>query len=77
MIVIKRDGTKENFDIDKIQRAVYSAFKATGKPMPDYLVKMIDSLFSQLKGDAIGVEEIPAPSSVRNSSAITIGGILL
>lgn len=58
MIVIKRDGTKENFDIDKIQRAVYSAFKAVGKPMPDYLVKMIDSLFSQLKGDAIGVEEI-------------------
>lgn len=58
MIVIKRDGTKENFDIDKIQRAVYSAFKAVGKPMPDYLVKVIDSLFSQLEGDAIGVEEI-------------------
>lgn len=58
MIVIKRDGTKENFDIDKIQRAVYSAFKAVGKPMPDYLVEMIDSLFSQLEGDAIGVEEI-------------------
>lgn len=58
MIVIKRGGTKENFDIDKIQRAVYSAFKAVGKPMPDYLVKMIDSLFSQLEGDAIGVEEI-------------------
>lgn len=58
MIVIKKDGTKENFDIDKIQRAVYSAFKAVGKPMPDYLVKMIDSLFSQLEGDAIGVEEI-------------------
>lgn len=58
MIVIKRDGTKENFDIGKIQRAVYSAFKAVGKPMPDYFVKMIDSLFSQLEGDAIGVEEI-------------------
>lgn len=58
MIVIKRDGIKENFDIDKIQRAVYSAFKAVGKPMPDYLVKMIDSLFSQLEGDAVGVEEI-------------------
>lgn len=58
MIVIKRGGTKENFDIDKIQRAVHSAFKAAGKPMPDYLVKMIDSLFSQLDGDAIGVEEI-------------------
>ena len=48
MIVIKRDGTKENFDIDKIQRAVYSAFKATGKPMPDYLVKMINYWFFQL-----------------------------
>lgn len=58
MIVIKRDRTKENFDINKIQRAVYSAFKVVGKPMPDYLVKMIDSLFSQLEGDAIGVEEI-------------------
>ena len=58
MIVIKRGGTKENFDIDKIQRAVYSAFKAAGKPMPDYLVKMIDSLFSQLDRDIIGVEEI-------------------
>lgn len=58
MIVIKRGGAKEDFDIDKIQRAVYSAFKAAGKPMPDYLVKMIDSLFSQLDGDAIGVEEI-------------------
>ena len=58
MIVIKRGGTKENFDIGKIQRAVHSAFKAAGKPMPDYLVKMIDSLFSQLDGDAIGVEEI-------------------
>ena len=58
MIVIKRGGTKEDFDIDKIQRAVYSAFKAVGKPMPDYLVKMIDSLFSQLDRDIIGVEEI-------------------
>ena len=58
MIVIKRCGTKEDFDIGKIQRAVHSAFKAVGKPMPDYLVKMIDSLFSQLDGDTIGVEEI-------------------
>ena len=58
MIVIKRGGAKEDFDIDKIQRAVYSAFKAVGKPMPDYLVKTIDSLFSQLDRDIIGVEEI-------------------
>lgn len=58
MIVVKRDGTRENFDINKIQRAVSSAFKAVNKVMPEYLIKIIDSLFSQLKGDAIGVEEI-------------------
>lgn len=58
MIVIKRDGTREEFEIDKIQKAVYSAFKAENKIMPDYLVKMIDSLFSQLEGDTISVEEI-------------------
>ena len=58
MLVIKRDGTKEEFNIDKIQNAVYQAFKATGKTMPDYLVKMIDSLFSQLDGNVIDVEEI-------------------
>lgn len=58
MIVIKRDGTREEFEIDKIQKAVYSAFKAENKVMPDYLVKMIDSLFSQLEGDTVDVEEI-------------------
>ncbi len=58
MIVIKRDGTKEDFDIEKIQKAVYSAFKAVGNQMPNYLVRMIDSLFSQLDGDTIDVEEI-------------------
>lgn len=58
MIVIKRDGTKEDFDIEKIQKAVYSAFKAVGNQMPNYLVRIIDSLFSQLDGDTIGVEEI-------------------
>ena len=58
MIVIKRDGTKEEFDIDKIQRAVYLAFKSVNKQMPYYLVGMIDSLFSQVDGDTIGVEEI-------------------
>lgn len=58
MIVIKRDGTKEEFDINKIQRAVNSAFNAVNKRMPEYLVNMIHSLFYQLDGDTIGVEEI-------------------
>ena len=58
MIVIKRDGTKEEFDINKIQRAVNSAFNAVNRRMPEYLVNMIHSLFYQLDGDTIGVEEI-------------------
>lgn len=58
MIVVKRDGTKENFNIDKIQRAINLAFKATGKSVPEYLIKMVDSLFAQIDGDTIGVEEI-------------------
>lgn len=58
MLVIKRDGTKEEFNIDKIQHAVYAAFSAVNKQIPYYLVNTIDSLFSQLDGDTIGVEEI-------------------
>lgn len=58
MNVIKRDGRKEGFDINKIQRAVNAAFNAVNKKTPEYLIKMIDALFSQLEGDTIGVEEI-------------------
>ena len=58
MVVIKRDGTKEDFDILKIQKAVNSAFESVGKTTPEYLTTMINSLFTQLDGDTIGVEEI-------------------
>ena len=58
MIVIKRDGSREEFDINKVQKAVGSAFKAVNRVMPKYLSHMIHSLFYQLEGDAIGVEEI-------------------
>lgn len=58
MIVIKRNGTKEEFNINKIQKAVESAFKATNKTMPEDLVLIINSLFSQLEGDTIEIEEI-------------------
>lgn len=58
MIVIKRNGEKEDFDVTKIEDAVKGAFKSVGKEVPEYLIKMIDSLFGQIDGDAIGVEEI-------------------
>lgn len=58
MIVIKRDGTKEDFDVNKIITAVNSAFTAVNEKLPQYLVNMINALFSQLEGDTIDVEEI-------------------
>lgn len=58
MIVIKRNGSKEDFNIFKIHKAVNLAFKSKGKIVPEYLIAMINSLFSQLDGDIIGVEEI-------------------
>lgn len=57
MIVIKNDGRKEEFNVDKIINAVYKAFQSCNKEMPEYLIRSIKSLF-KFKGDTIGVEEI-------------------
>lgn len=58
MQVIKRDKSKEEFDISKINRAVRKAFESCNKKMPQYLGDMIHALFSTLEGDTIGIEEI-------------------
>lgn len=58
MQVIKRDKSKEEFDIGKINRAVKKAFESCNKKMPQYLGDMIYALFSTLEGDTIGIEEI-------------------
>lgn len=58
MQVIKRDRSKEEFDISKINRAVKKAFESCNKKMPQYLGDMIYALFSTLEGDTIGIEEI-------------------
>lgn len=58
MIVIKRDGNKEKFNIHKIESAVKRAYKSTGKDVPEYVLHLIDSIFSVLDGDVISVEEI-------------------
>lgn len=58
MQVIKRDKSKEEFDISKISRAVKKAFESCNKKMPQYLEDMIYALFSTLEGDTIGIEEI-------------------
>ena len=56
--VIKRDGSTEEFNVNKIISAVEKAFKSCNKKMPQYLYDMISALFSTLEGDTIGIEEI-------------------
>ena len=56
MIVIKRNGDKQQFDINKIYNAVSNAFKSVGQNTPEYLFAMINALFIGI--DVIGVEEI-------------------
>lgn len=58
MQIIKRDKSIEEFDVNKMIRAVEKAFKSCSKIMPQYLYKMLDALFSTLDGDLIGVEEV-------------------
>lgn len=58
MQVVKRDGSIEEFNVDKIISAVEKAFKSCNKKMPQYLYDMIGALFGTLGGDTIGIEEI-------------------
>lgn len=58
MQVIKRDGSKEEFNVDKIINAVKKAFMSCDKKMPQYLYDMLGALFSTLEGDTISIEEI-------------------
>lgn len=58
MQVIKRDSSKEEFDINKIISAVEKAFKSCNKKMPQYLYEMLRALFNTLDGDVISIEEI-------------------
>ena len=58
MQVVKRDGSIEEFNVDKIISAVKKAFKSCNKKMPQYLYDMLGALFGTLEGDTIGIEEI-------------------
>lgn len=56
MKVIKRNGNLEEFNVNKIIRAVRKAFKAANSEYPEYLDKMIPSLF--VEKDTINIEVI-------------------
>lgn len=58
MQVVKRDGSIEEFNVDKIISAVEKAFKSCNKKMPQYLYDILGALFGTLEGDTIGIEEI-------------------
>ena len=58
MQVVKRDGSIEEFNVDKIISAVEKAFKSCNKKMPQYLYDMLGALFGTLEGDTIGIEKI-------------------
>lgn len=58
MQVIKRDGSKEEFNVGKIINAVEKAFMSCGRKMPQYLYEMLNALFCTLEGDTISIEEI-------------------
>ena len=54
--VVKRDGSIEDFNVQKAVNAVQKAFASVGSELPEYLNTMIPALFEE--GDVIGVEDI-------------------
>ena len=56
MTVIKRDGSKEDFNVEKIASAVDKAFKSVNQITPVAIHEAIVNLFKDR--DIIGVEEI-------------------
>ena len=56
MIVVKRNGEKQQFDLNKVHIAVSKAFQSVGQEVPRYLITMINATFVGI--DIIGVEEI-------------------
>ena len=58
MQVIKRDGSKEEFNLNKIINAVNKAFKSCGEETPIYIHDTLVALFAVIDSDTISIEEI-------------------
>ena len=58
MQVIKRDGSKEEFNLNKIINAVNKAFKSCGEETPIYIHDTLVAIFAVIDGDTISIEEI-------------------
>lgn len=58
MLVVKRNKSKEEFDINKIINAIDRAFKSCSREMPEYLSQMLKSTFEFIDKREIPIEEI-------------------
>ena len=58
MQVIKRDGSREEFNLNKIINAVDKAFKSCGEEIPTYIHDALVAIFAVIDGDTISIEEI-------------------
>lgn len=58
MLVVKRDGTFQEFTIDKVLTAVSKAFNSVGKLMPEYLNLLIPNTLGMTSKESVTVEEI-------------------
>ena len=61
--VIKRDGEKADFSLNKITEAIKKAFKATGKEFNNEILELLSlrvtaDFQDKMDGDTIGVEQI-------------------
>lgn len=57
MKVVKRNGSIEDFDLNKVLKATEGAFKSQGKELPNDIIREIEYTFNHMKGP-VGVEDI-------------------
>ena len=58
MIVLKRDGSTQEFDFSKIENAVKSAYKSVNKEMTDDLLNILKDNFKDIDPSDLSVENI-------------------
>lgn len=58
MQVIKRNGNKEDFNIEKIEAAVAAAFLATNEVIPSGFMKRLKGVFDNMTEETISIEQI-------------------
>ena len=58
MKVIKRDGSKQEFDFGKVKYVLGKAFNSVNQEVPDKFLEQLEEAFNKVKKDDIDVEEI-------------------